>query len=76
MPNERLIRHLCTNVANSRYYARVTSGVMHYDMGNMKAQLDALCLGHILLTDRKLHPEIFSQGMLHASVHVISHVRL
>ncbi len=51
-------------------------GEMHYDMGNMKAQLDALRLSHILLTDRKLHPEIFSQGMLHASVDVISHVRL
>lgn len=51
-------------------------GEMHYNMSSMKDQLTFLPPHHIRrLTDIKLHPEIFSHGVLHAGISVISHAR-
>ena len=42
-------------------------GEMHCNMRNMKDQLTFLPSRHVQpLTERKLHPEIFSHGVLHA----------
>ena len=47
-------------------------GEMHCNMRNIKDQLTCLSSLQIRLTDRKLHPEIFSQGVLHAGIGIIS----
>lgn len=51
-------------------------GEMHCSMKNMKDQLTFLLSRHVRpLTEIKLHPEIFSHGVLHAGKGVISHAR-
>lgn len=51
-------------------------GEMHCNMRNMNDQLTFLPSRHVRpLTERKLHPEIFSHGVLHAGIGVISHAR-
>jgi len=45
-------------------------------MRNMKDQLSFLPARHVRpLTERKLHPEIFSHGVLHADIDVNSQAR-
>jgi hypothetical protein len=47
-------------------------GEMHCNMRNMKDQLTSLPSCHVRpLTERKLHPEIFSHGVLQAGIGVI-----
>ena len=51
-------------------------GEMHCSMRNMKDQLSFLPARHVRpLTERKLHPEIFSHGVLHADIDVNSQAR-
>lgn len=78
MPSEGLslsdIYKLWMQMPNTTH--ELQPGEIHYNMRYMKDQFTFFPPHRVRrLTDIKLHPEIFSHGVLHAGMGVISHAR-